>query len=311
MMEEKQQAWGVAAASLAYLFWGFLPLYWKMVGHVPSEEVLAHRIIWSVVFMVVVLFLVGRLQGVWREIKVTFSSKKSGLAITLAAILISFNWFIFIFAVNSDRVIEVSLGYYINPLINVLLGTLFLKEKLTKAEGLAFLLAAAGVLLLTFYYGYIPWAALSLALLFGMYGLIKKTATVGAWAGLTIETLLMTPFALLFLVFIRNNETPFFYGSLETALLLIGAGAATAIPLLLFAAGAKRISFSLIGFLQYFAPTIMLILGVFLFHEPFSRQQLISFIIVWIGLIIFTVSRSNTTLRNRKEKLADQKAGTG
>ncbi|MFB4165284.1 EamA family transporter RarD [Alteribacillus sp. JSM 102045] len=307
-MEEKEQAWGVTAASLAYLFWGFLPLYWKLVGHVPSEEVLAHRIIWSVGFMVIVLFLMGRLKGVWKEIRETFSSKKSGIAITLAAIFISLNWFIFIFAVNSDRVIEVSLGYYINPLINILLATLFLKEKLSRAEGLAFILAAAGVVLLTFHYGYIPWAALALALSFGIYGLIKKTAVVGAWAGLTIETALMTPFALLFLFLIRDAKTPIFYGSVETALLLIGAGAATAIPLLLFAAGAKRISFSLIGFLQYFAPTIMLILGVFRFHEPFSFQQLISFIIVWIGLTIFTVSRSKTTMKIRKEKLSERKA---
>ncbi|MDQ0300034.1 chloramphenicol-sensitive protein RarD [Salibacterium salarium] len=308
-MGEKQQGWGVLAAMLAYVSWGFLPLYWKLVGDVPAAEVLAHRIVWSLVFMIVALFLMRKLKGVWGEIKQTFSSRKSGIAISLAAILISINWFIFIFAVNSDRVIEASLGYYINPLINVVLATIFLKEKLSKSEGLAFLLAVAGVVTLTVYYGYLPWAALGLALSFGFYGLIKKTAAVGAWAGLTIETLLMTPFALLFLFFIREGNSAVFHYGTNTTLFLLGAGAATAIPLLLFAAGAKRISFSLMGFLQYFAPTIMLILGVFLFQEPFSQQQFIAFVIVWTGLLIFTISRSNSTIRSRKRRETKEKAG--
>ncbi|WP_026701235.1 EamA family transporter RarD [Salibacterium aidingense] len=306
-MGENQQGRGVLAAMLAYVSWGFLPLYWKLVGNVPAEEVLAHRIVWSLVFMLVVLLAARKFKGVWKEIKTTFASRKSGLAITTAAVLISVNWFIFIFAVNSDRVIEASLGYYINPLINVILATIFLKEKLSKAEVLAFLLAAAGVAILTFYYGYLPWAALGLALSFGLYGLIKKTTPVGAWAGLTIETMLMTPFALLFLVFAVESSGIFIYSS-SIIFLLFGAGAATAIPLLLFAAGAKRITLSTMGFLQYFAPTIMLLLGVFLFEEPFSRQQFLSFIIVWTGLIIFTVSRSNTTWRNRKRKTARKQA---
>ncbi|MFB5661870.1 EamA family transporter RarD [Alteribacillus sp. HJP-4] len=302
-MVKNQQATGVVMATLAYLLWGVLPLYWKLVGEVPSGEVLAHRIVWSLVFMTAALLIMRKAGKVKNEIVKTFSSFQSGASITLAAILISVNWFIFIFAVTSDRVIEASLGYYINPLINVVLATIFLKEKLTKSEAAAFFLAIAGVITLTASYGYVPWAALALALSFGMYGLIKKTISVGAWAGLTIETLLMTPFALLFLLIIGNGSGTVFSYDSGVVMLLIGGGAVTAIPLLLFAAGTKRITFSLVGFLQYFAPTIMLILGVFLFKEPFSPQQLTAFIIIWIGLIIFTVSRSSTSLRNKRQTM--------
>lgn len=304
---ETQQGFGVLAAVCAYLLWGFLPLYWKLLGGVPASDILAHRIVWSLVFMLAVILVTGMFKGVWREIKNTFSSKKTALAITAASILISVNWFIFIFAVNSDRVIEASLGYYINPLINVTLAAVLLKEKLSKAETAAFGLAAAGVVMLTVYYGYVPWAALGLALSFGFYGLIKKITPVGAWAGLTIETMLMTPFALLFLVIWKDNSGGFSSYAGSDILLLMGAGAATAVPLLLFAAGAKRITFSLMGFLQYGAPTIMLLLGVFLFEEPFSHQQLISFLIVWAGLILFTWSRAGTARRNRKPSVKKAK----
>ncbi|SFE81065.1 EamA family transporter RarD [Alteribacillus iranensis] len=307
-MQDKQQLWGTGAAIAAYLVWGFLPLYWKMVDNVPSGEVLAHRIIWSLGLMVLFLFLIGKLKGIIQEIIKVFSSRTSMLAITAAAIFISCNWFLFIFSVNSDRVNEVSLGYYINPLINVLLATLFLKEKLSVMEKAAFILAIIGVVVMTLSYGYLPWAGLGLALSFGIYGLIKKTLDVGAWAGLTIETLLMTPFALLFLAFFRaDNEALFHYGT-EINILLIVSGAATAVPLLLFAAGARRISLSLLGFLQYLAPTIMLVLGVFVFRELFSTQQLIAFVTIWIGLLLFTISRSNATFRQRKEKMKAEKA---
>lgn len=305
-MKENQQAAGVAFAGLAYMLWGFLPLYWKMLGGVPAGEVLAHRIVWSLIFMGAVLLVLKKIQPVGREIIRVFKNKKSAAAITAAAVLISINWFLFIFAVNSDRVIEASLGYYINPLFNVVLATVFLKEKLTRAEGVAFFLAVGGVITLTFYYGYFPWAAIGLALSFGLYGLIKKTTPLSAWAGLTVETMIMVPFALLFLLAVQGDTGSIFRFSWEDRALLIGAGAATAVPLLLFAASSKRISFSLIGFLQYFAPTIMLLLGVFLFNEPFSLQQLAAFIIVWIGLIIFTISRSRTSWKARKWRTSEK-----
>ncbi|MFC5712042.1 EamA family transporter RarD [Thalassorhabdus alkalitolerans] len=300
-MREQQTA-GVIAAISAYLLWGFLPLYWKFLSEVPSSEVLAQRIIWSLLFMMAALFLMGRLKDVLQEVKGVFASKQKTWAVILASLFISTNWFIFIFAVNSDRVIEASLGYYINPLINVLLAAVFLKERLTMGEKSAFILAAAGVFLLTTQYEGFPWAALALALSFGCYGLIKKVVNLGAWAGLTIETLMVTPFALLFIFFFVDGEGFIRHYGIEQSLLLIGAGAVTAIPLLLFAAGARRISFSLVGFLQYLAPTIMLGLGVFLFHEPFSGLQLTSFIIIWTGLFIFTISRSAVFRKEKRKK---------
>ncbi|BAB07585.1 EamA family transporter RarD [Halalkalibacterium halodurans] len=307
---KNQQKTGVIAAISAYLIWGFLPLYWKLVDEVPASEMLAHRIVWSLGFMVILLAVMKKNRQVMREILDTLANKKTAFGITVAAILISMNWFIFIYAVSSDKVIEASLGYYINPLINVLLAIVFLRESLSKWEVASFLLAAAGVLNITLHYGSFPWVAFALAISFGVYGLIKKVVSLSAWASLTIETLIMTPFALLFLLYIplSGGASAFSLNHLSTAWLIIASGAATALPLLLFATGAKRISFSLIGFLQYLAPTIMLMLGVFLFQEPFSRVQFVSFLLIWTGLIIFTISRSRTAGRLKKEALAKASA---
>lgn len=301
-----KQGFGVLAAITAYLLWGVLPLYWKLLDEVAAVEILAHRIIWALVFMMILLFCLRQLGNVAREIRYTFTHAKSALTVSFAAALISINWFMFIFAVNSNRVIEVSLGYYINPLINVLLATLFLKERLTRWELLSFLLATSGVITMTVDYGGVPWAAFGLALSFGLYGLIKKTITIGVWAGLTIETLLMTPFALLFLLGSTGDSSlgRLFVSEGSTMLLLLGSGVVTAVPLLLFATGARCISFSLLGFLQYLAPTIMLILGVFLFQEPFSQIKLFSFILIWIGLVIFTVSRSRASFLKKRREVA-------
>lgn len=297
-MKDRQYK-GVFAALSAYLLWGVLPLYWKLLDHVPSVEVLAHRFIWSLVFMIVMLICIRKFHSIAKEIQQAFSNRQSAIGILLAAVLICANWFVFISTVNSDRVLEASLGYYINPLVNVLLATIFLKERLSRWELFSFFLATAGVLTMAIHYGRVPWAAILLALTFGFYGLIKKTVPVGEWAGLTIETMLITPFALLFLLF---GGGAFHTQGASTSLLLMGAGAATAVPLLLFATGARRISFSLVGFLQYIAPTIMLFLGIFLFREPFSYIQLFSFVLIWIGLVIFTASRSRATFSKWKKK---------
>jgi len=299
-LKQSQYSMGVLAAGSAYLIWGILPIYWKLVGSVPAEEVLAHRIIWSLVFMILVLSMIGKLKMVASEIKHVFTHKKQAMSIILASVLISANWLVFIFSVASDHVIEASLGYYINPLLNVFLATFFLKERLSKAEWVSVSIAAGGVFCMTLYYGSFPWAALTLAATFSFYGLIKKKVSVSAWTGLKIETLIMTPFALLFLLFFDQSTVSLWDRGISIVLLLMGAGVITAIPLLLFTAGAKRISFTLVGFLQYVAPTIMLILGVFLFHEPFSLPQLLSFILIWIALIIFSLSRSWELLRKRK-----------
>lgn len=299
-LKQNQYSVGVLAAGLAYLIWGILPIYWKLVKSVPAEEVLAHRIIWSLAFMILVLLAMGKHKMVASEIKHVFTHKKQAFSIILASVLISANWLVFIFSVASDHVIEASLGYYINPLLNVFLATFFLKERLNKAEWVSVTIAAGGVLCMTLYYGNFPWAALTLAATFSFYGLIKKKVAVSAWTGLTIETLIMTPFALLFLIFFDQNTVSLWDRDISTVLLLMGAGVVTAIPLLLFAAGAKRISFTLVGFLQYAAPTIMLMLGLFVFHEPFSLPQLLSFVLIWIALIIFSCSRSWEMLKKRR-----------
>ncbi|MBN3523326.1 EamA family transporter RarD [Paenibacillus apiarius] len=308
-IKQGEYSMGVLATGLSYLLWGVLPIYWKSVGSVPAGEVLAHRIIWSLVFMLLILLLLGKLKTVTAEMKYVFTHKKQAISMILASVLISVNWLVFIFAVESDRVVEASLGYYINPLLNVFLATFFLKERLNKAEWISVAIAAGGVLCLTIYYGSIPWAALTLAATFGFYGLIKKKVAIGAWTGLTIETLIMTPFALVFLLFFDHSSVSLWDRDISVILLLMGAGVVTAIPLLLFAAGAKRISFTLVGFLQYIAPTIMLLLGLFLFHEPFSLPQLLAFLLIWIALLIFTFSRSREMLQRRKSesKLGIQK----
>ncbi|MCG7406904.1 EamA family transporter RarD [Paenibacillus sp. ACRRX] len=300
-MKQSPYSMGVLATGLSYLMWGVLPIYWKSIGSVPAEEVLAHRIVWSLVFMVVVLLAAGKLKGVTAEIKAVFTDKRQATSMILAAMLISVNWLVFIFAVKSDHVLEASMGYYINPLLNVFLATFFLKERLNKIEWASVVIAGVGVLCLTVYYGRFPWAALTLAATFSFYGLIKKKVGVGAWAGLTIETLIIAPFALIFLLFFDHSGVSMWDQDMSTILLLMGTGIVTAIPLLLFAAGARRISFTLVGFLQYIAPTIMLLLGLFLFHEPFSQPQLFAFILIWLALLLFSVSRSREMLRRKAE----------
>ncbi|KMM35874.1 EamA family transporter RarD [Guptibacillus hwajinpoensis] len=284
---------GIVAGAGAYFLWGILPLYWKLVATVPSEEVLAHRIIWSFVFMIVILLVLGKLSSFQKELILILRKPKKLTAIIFASLFITINWYAFIWAVNHDHVIQTSLGYYINPLISVLLGILFLKERLSFWQMISFGLAAVGVLNLVFRFGEIPWVSLVLALSFGIYGLLKKKAKLGALTGLTIETLFITPFALIYLMSVRHNIGDALYVENTMILaLLLGAGIVTAVPLLLFATGANRISLSMIGFLQYIAPTLMLIQGVFLYEETFTSAHFISFVLIWAALLIFTLSRT-------------------
>lgn len=302
MHAEKEKTLGILAAIGAYIIWGVLPLYWKMAGDVPASEILAYRIIWSFVFMVAIIAILGKTKEVWTEIISIFKRPKLILAISVASVLITANWFIFIFTVNDGHVISASLGYYINPLVNVLLATVFLKEKLSRGEMLAVLSAAIGVLILAIHQGVFPWAAISMAVTFGLYGLIKKLVPISAWGGLTIETLIMTPFAMIFLLFFAQDA--FMQFGLDTNLVLFGAGVVTAIPLLLFATSARRISYVMLGFIQYVGPTLMLILGVFVFHEAFDSTQLIAFLFIWAALLIFTVSNIIITQKMKKATLS-------
>jgi len=289
-MQKNEQNNGVFYIVSAYILWGFLPIYWKLVDHVPAGEVLAHRIVWSFVLMIGVVFFTRNWSNFMTECKAIIANKSKLLGITFASIFISINWLTFIWAVSSGHVVQASLGYYINPLISIVLGVVVLKEKLTRGQFIALIIAGLAVVNLTIRFGTFPWVALILAFTFAIYGLLKKTVDVSAMFGLTIETMLVTPIAIIYLLILSKSAFLAASVSLATPLLLIGTGIATAIPLLLFAHGAKRIPLALLGFLQYIAPTIMLIIGIFIFKETFSSAHITSFVLIWISLIIFMAS---------------------
>lgn len=289
--EQKEQKSGVLNGIFAYLIWGVLPLYWKTMDDVLAEEILAHRIFWSFGLMVVVLLCLKKWKPFLSEFKMIVSNRLLLISVIVSGILISGNWLIYIWAVNNNHVLETSLGYYINPLISVLLGIIVLKERLNKMQAISFILAAIGVLVLTFQYGKFPWVALSLALSFGLYGLVKKKVKVSSTTGLTVETMVVTPIAIIYLIGLYiGGKGQFFQGSISTDLLLIGTGAVTAAPLLMFAEAAKRIPLSMIGFLQFIAPTITLCLGVFVFKEQFTKTHFLAFTFIWFALITYSFS---------------------
>ncbi|MBV6685342.1 EamA family transporter RarD [Bacillus sp. JRC01] len=293
---------GIAYTALSYLLWGILPIYWKFLGDVPADEILANRIFWSFWFMLLFLFVTRRFRGFTSYLKTSLTKKKQVLALLVASLLISANWFIYIWAVNTDQMVEASLGYYINPLVSILLGVFILKEKLSKAQILSFGLAAAGVLVLTLSYGDFPWIAFGLAFSFGLYGLAKKLIQVESSIGLTLETMTIAPVSIVYLLFLYQDDSlALFHTGTGTDLLLIGAGAATAIPLLFFSRGAQQIPLYMVGFLQYIAPTITLILGVWMYHEPFSTVHAIAFCFIWLALAVLTASRLQLSRKRRKD----------
>ncbi|WP_041120902.1 EamA family transporter RarD [Jeotgalibacillus alimentarius] len=302
-MMENEERKGIIYTALAYTLWGLLPLYWKFVQHVSADEILANRIFWSFWFMLVLLIVTKQFNYFKREALSLFKRPKLFAALVAASILISINWFVYIWAVNSEQMVEASLGYYINPLVSVLLGVFILKEVLSKAQVVSFILALIGVLILTISYGEFPWIAFALAFSFGLYGLVKKVLRVNAAVGLTLETLTIMPIALIYLAYLQQVDLlSLFHVSLTTDFLLLGAGAVTAVPLLLFANGAQRIPLFMVGFLQYIAPTLTLILGVFLYGEPFSLIDLISFVFIWLSLTVFTLSRVRISRRVKLQK---------
>lgn len=291
--ETNNHSLGILATGGSYLIWGILPIYWKAVQSVPSHEILAHRFLWSFVFMLALLLVSGKFRSFISEFRQIASEPKKLLAMFLASALIGLNWFTYIWAVNHNHIIETSLGYYINPLISVLLGIIVLKEKLSFWQMFSFLLATIGVLNMALHSGAMPWIVIILATSFAIYGLSKKMVNVSAITGIAIETLFMTPFALAYLLSVHQNGAGAFGSAVpHISLLLMGAGVVTAIPLILFASGAKRLPLSLIGFLQYISPTMTLILGVFLYHEPFNHTHLLSFSLIWFALVIFSLAKT-------------------
>lgn len=289
---------GVLLALAAYVSWGMFPFWFKAVQHVPAEQVLIHRILWSFVFLAAFLLL----RWHWTWLPQALRQPRLLAGFTASALLLSTNWFIYIWSVHQDRIVDASLGYFMTPLVNVLLGLLLLKERLRVIQWMAVALAAAGVAWLTWHSGQVPWIGLSIALTFGTYGLLRKTAPLGALEGLTLETLIMLPLAgiaLLLLDWAGNNA--FAQASISTKWLLASAGPVTAIPLLLFAAGARRIPLSTLGLLQYIAPTLQLLIGVWIFHEPFSGNRLIGFMFIWAGLALYSVEGAWRWSRVRPE----------
>lgn len=283
---------GSIYAIAAYVFWGTLPLYWKLLDRYPAAEVLAHRIVWSFVFVLMVIIFSSSWDQIKEESRKIFSRSKYVFSLFLSSLIISMNWFIYIWAVNHDRVIETSLGYYINPLVSVLFGVIFLRERLTLWQTISFILAAVGVTIMTVHYGQIPWIALLLAITFALYGLAKKVNRLSPLFALGFETLFMVPVALMYLLFIQVSGNTTLTSGFDSLLLLTGAGVVTALPLLWFAHGAQRIPLNMIGFFQYIAPSLTLMLGIFIFHEPFSTVQLLCFILIWMSLILFSLAKT-------------------
>jgi len=275
---------GLAYALSAFLLWGLVPVYFKWVGEVSPFEVLSHRIFWSVV----ILFFVIVARKQWRQVRAL--KRKTVVLLLLSSLLICTNWFTFIWAVGQDRILETSLGYFINPLLNVCLGVLFLGERLRKFQLIAVCFAMIGVVNQIYLVGSLPWIALVLALSFGFYGLIRKLLEIDPAIGLFVETALMLPLALPYMVWLDTQASLMFSNShWQLDLLLMSAGFVTTIPLLLFAAGAKRISLSQLGITQYLTPSITFLLALFIYQEPFDLQQLVTFSCIWLGLILFTV----------------------
>lgn len=288
---------GVIAGLGAYLIWGLFPIYWKWLQTVPALQILGHRMVWSLIFVVGVLVL--QRDRAW--LGAVLRQRKTLLVYTLAALLLSGNWFIYIWAVNAGYIVETSLGYFINPLVNVLLGVIFLKESLRRTQAGAAILAGLGVLYLTFDYGRLPWIALALAFTFAAYGLLKKISPLNATRSFTLETMVMFLPAAAYLIFQEVNQTGAFgHQSWLVTLLLVLAGPVTSIPLILFGMAARRIPLSMIGFLQYLAPTLQFLIGVFIFHESFPASRLLGFSLIWLALLVYSLD----SVLNGRRKVA-------
>ncbi len=282
---------GFAFAFTAYLLWGFLPFYMKAVAHISPYEVVAHRVLWSVPITAAILAA----QGGFGSFLAVFRQPRTLVMGFVTASLISVNWAIYVWAIGSGRALESALGYFINPLVNVALGTIFLGERLNKAQMFAVALAILGVGLMTVESGGLPWVSLALALSFGIYGYLKKTLPIGPTQGFLLEVVLISPLALVFLGWLMATGNGHFVGTgVETTvsdtILLAASGLVTAVPLILFVFGARLLRYSTIGLMQYIAPSMIFITAVFVFHEPFSTGKLIAFMFIWAALVVYTAT---------------------
>ncbi|MGI9173078.1 MAG: EamA family transporter RarD [Chthoniobacterales bacterium] len=280
-----EQRRALIAGLAAYVFWGIIPIYWKHLQAVPASEILAHRFIWTTVFLVALLTWQGR----WREVGGALHSRRAILFCLGSGCAVSLNWLTFIWAVNTNRILETSLGYFMTPLVNVLFGALFLRERLTRWQFISVLLAIVGVLYQTFSYGRFPWIALALCCSWGVYALLRKLSGTAAIPGLFFETTLLLPLAILYLVRLSMSGALVFGSNhLPLSLLLVSTGVVTGLPLVWFGFAARHLRLTTLGFLQYLAPMGTFFLGVFLYHEPFTRVHLITFGFIWAALGVFS-----------------------
>ncbi len=287
---------GLAAAVGAFVIWGLFPLYLKPMAEVPALQIIAHRVVWCCLLVFAWLAIRGELGAV----RAALADPPSRLKLAGSATLISVNWLLYVWAVNTGHTIEASLGYFINPLLNVVLGVALLKERLNPAQWLAVMLAAIGVLYLTVATAHPPWIALALAASFGTYGLIRKVVKVDSVPGLATETLLLVPFAVAFLAWCEVRGTAALgHSSVAINALLVGSGLVTALPLALFAYGARLIPYSTIGIVQYIGPTLQFLIGVFVFHEAFTAERAVGFVLIWAALAIYAADGAYRTGRRR------------
>jgi chloramphenicol-sensitive protein RarD len=285
---------GVFYAASAFLIWGLSPVYWKTMQAVPALEIVTHRVILS--FFILLVLTLAQRRGV--ELAEVLKTPRTLLILIATTLLVSVNWLLYIWAVNAGYMLQASLGYYINPLVNVLLGMVFLKERLRRPQVLAVLLACAAVAFRTVSYGQFPWIALTLAFSFGSYGLIRKVAPVSPLVGLTVETLLLTPIGVAYLIYLERQDIgALFHGDLALDALLIGTGLVTAIPLLFFNLAAQRINLSTVGLMQYIAPSGMFLLAVLVYKESFTTVQLWTFALIWVALAIYSIDSLRTYRR--------------
>ncbi|MCW2725772.1 MAG: putative superfamily transporter inner rane protein [Frankiales bacterium] len=288
---------GTLFGAAAYLAWGVFPLYFPLLKPAGALEVLAHRVVWSLLVVAVLVWMTRRAAGV----QAVFADRRRLLMLSTAAVLLAVNWGVYIYGVTSGQVVEASLGYFVNPLVTVLLGVFVLGERLRRPQWVAVGIAAVAVLVLTVENGRPPWIALALAVTFGTYGLLKKTAGVGAVEGLTVETAVLAPVALLFLIVlqVRGDATFTAHGPGHAALLAT-TGLVTAIPLLFFGAAASRVPLTTLGVLQYVTPVMQFLLGVLVFHEPLGLPRFLGFVLVWIALCLFTVDLVRSQRRDAR-----------
>lgn len=280
------EKYGLFCGAMSYVLWGILPIYWKIIDKVSAFEILANRIVWSFVFVGLIVIFQSNLA----KVKTIIKDKKTMMYIILCSVFITVNWLLYIWAVTSGHILEASLGYYINPLMSVLLGAFVLKERLSQYQYAALIISGIGVLLMIVIYGSFPWLSLVLAVSFALYGLFKKVISIDSSIGLTVETMIMTPLAIAFICYIQFHGRGALGSSASVTALLIFSGVVTAIPLLLFAEGTKTVKLSTMGFLQYLSPTISLIIGVFIFNEHFTKVNMIGFGFIWFALIVYSYS---------------------